>query len=79
MDDEDEKDNRLRKYFSKRGLFISISAIIIILLMLTYSILSPYFMRIEPIPSEGYYVEEIEGEIGQVTCMLWLDSNHFLV
>ena len=58
MDDEDEKDNRLRKYFSKRGLFITISAIIIILLMLTYSILSPYFMRIEPIPSEGYYVEE---------------------
>ena len=36
-------------------------------------------MRIDPIPSEGYYVDEIEGERGQVTCMLWLDANHFLV
>ena len=79
MEDEDEKTNLLKKYFSKRRLFITISAFIVILIMLAYTIISPYFMRIDPIPSEGYYVDEIEGEIGQVTCMLCLDANHFLV
>lgn len=79
MDDQDEKSDTFKKYFSKRGLFITISAFIVILIMLAYTIISPYFMRIDPIPSEGYYVDEIDGEIGQVTCMLWLDSNHFLV
>ena len=47
--------------------------------MITYSIISPYFTRIDPIPSEGYVVGEIKGELGQTTCMLWLDSNHLLV
>ena len=71
MDNQDEKSDTFKKYFSKRGLFITISAFIVILIMLAYTIFSPYFMRIDPIPSEGYYVDEIDGEIGQVTCMLW--------
>ncbi|MED5376424.1 MAG: hypothetical protein VX892_07945, partial [Candidatus Thermoplasmatota archaeon] len=79
MEEDVERSNPLKKYFSKRGLFITTSAFFVILIMLAYTILSPYFMRIDPIPSEGYFVDEIEGEIGQVTCMLWLDSSHFLV
>ena len=79
MDNESENGNPLKRYFSKRGLFMAISVIGVILIMLAYTIFSPYFTRIDPIPSQGYQVNEIDGEIGQVTCMIWLDSNHFLV
>ena len=37
MDDEDEMNNRLKIFFSKRGLFVTISAVIIILLVPTYT------------------------------------------
>lgn len=79
MDEQKEKDRILRNLFSKRRVIISFSVIFVIVILLAYSIFSPYFMRINPVPSEGYYVDEIDGNIGQSTCLFWLDSSHLLV
>ena len=63
----------------KRGFMIGATAIILIISFLAYSVISPYFIRVDPIPSDGYSVIQIEGEIGQTTCMHWVSNHHLLV
>ena len=47
--------------------------------ILSYSIISPYFVRVDPIPTDGYFVEEIDGDIGRSTCIFWIDEHYLLV
>ena len=55
------------------------TALILVISILAYSVISPYFVRVDPIPTDGYSVIQIEGEIGQTTCMHWVSNNHLLV
>ncbi|MBD18311.1 MAG: hypothetical protein CMB13_01530 [Euryarchaeota archaeon] len=47
---------------------------------IVYSALGVYLTRTDPIPRESHVVViDIEGDIGQATCMDWLDEKHLIV
>ena len=60
---------------------ISLGAIVVLLLLgyIAYSALGAYLMRTDPIPLENHVVIDVQGNIGQATCMNWLDERHLIV
>ena len=57
-----------------------VSAIVILILgYIAYSALGAYLTRTDPIPLENHVVIDVEGNIGQATCMNWLDAKHLIV
>ncbi|DAC24962.1 MAG TPA: hypothetical protein HA345_00765 [Candidatus Thalassarchaeaceae archaeon] len=65
----------------RRWKVIAIVSVVTILLLsyTAYSALGVYLTRTDPIPVENYTVIDIKGNIGQATCMTWLDDTHLLV
>ncbi|DAC24325.1 MAG TPA: hypothetical protein D7H85_06810 [Candidatus Poseidoniales archaeon] len=65
----------------RRWKVIAIASTVTILLLgyTAYSALGVYLTRNDPIPVENYTVIDIEGNIGQATCMTWLDDKHLIV
>ena len=60
---------------------ISLVSIVVLLLLgyIAYSALGAYLMRTDPIPLENHVVIDVQGNIGQATCMNWLDERHLIV
>ena len=57
-----------------------VSTVVFLLLgYIAYSALGVYLTRTDPIPLENHVVIDIEGNIGQATCMDWLDEKHLIV
>ena len=57
-----------------------VSTVIFLLLgYIAYSALGVYLTRTDPIPQENHVVIDIEGNIGQATCMDWLDEKYLIV
>lgn len=57
-----------------------VSTVVFLLLgYIAYSALGVYLTRTDPIPQENHVVIDIEGNIGQATCMDWLDEKHLIV
>ena len=67
------------KITRKQRFVVFFAVILVIIGLLAYSIIAPYFVRVEPIPTDGYMVGKIDGEIGQTTCMQWVDSEYIIV
>ena len=55
------------------------TVVILILGYIAYSALGAYLTRTDPIPLENHVVIDVEGNIGQATCMNWLDARHLIV
>ena len=57
-----------------------VSTVVLLLLGYTaYSALGAYLTRTDPIPLEDNIVIDVGGNIGQATCMDWLDDTHLIV
>ena len=62
-----------------RRVVIAVAVVISLLGYIVYATLGPYLTRTDPIPLDQHVVIDVEGGVGDATCMTWVDEVHLLV
>ena len=62
-----------------RRVVIAVAVVISLLGYIVYATLGPYLTRTDPIPLDQHVVIDVEGGVGDATCMMWVDGVHLLV